>query len=248
MALRRGMYWVVTMIKGIPVVLTIILLAACSGDDSNQPVTKQKVDNPSAANDRVATAKPGSSQSKVSNAAVPDDNPFVKQEDEASSERLDGSENEGQDEDSIADESAGGLALADSESGYMEWQAPTDSPYSNAEINITGPNGEQLKRTFAPGEAIVVDESLADGHYMWESVVTPEIDPSVREQMREVRQAGDFQAEQEMIARLRAQGSLPTEAQAQENRKSGSFSVRNGVATPIPPTYVDIETKQDDPG
>ena len=228
--------------KGTIVLTMIVLLASCSGEDAPELVSHQKVDNPAAANDLEST--PRSTVSEAGNSV--NNNPFVKPADASAGEAIENTAAEYADDDYTSDQPDGGLAFA--ESGYMEWQAPADVAYSKAELVVTGANGERLHRSFVPGEAIVIQDSIPDGHYLWESVVTPEIDPYVKEQMREVRESGNFDAEQALIAKLRAEGSLPTASQAQENRKSGSFSVRDGVATPITPTYVDDEPQRDGQG
>lgn len=118
--------------------------------------------------------------------------------------------------------------------GVLRWGAPSDIRYSNARISISNAQGEAAVRDFKEGEAIELYGDLPDGSYGWKSVVTPSIDEYTREQMREVRESGDFAAEQELKAQLRAQGSIPTEQEARDNVQYGSFIVLNGVVNPAP--------------
>ncbi|MEM7358803.1 MAG: hypothetical protein AAF431_06890 [Pseudomonadota bacterium] len=211
-------------------------------------MTTQNVESPKAANDFVATSvKPEGSGTKMNS----EENPFSG--DNAHNEVADSadsvSDSEDVDDPYIEDEQGDeGVSFRESQDSYLEWDAPSDTYYSAAELTIVGANGQKIQRTFAPGEAIVVQEQLEDGHYQWESVITPEIDPYVREEMAAVRQSGDFEAEQALIERLRSEGSLPTEEEAENNRKSGSFSVQNGVAIPIPPTHSEESPRRDSEG
>ena len=125
---------------------------------------------------------------------------------------------------------------SDIESGYIEWAPPQELDYKQTDIVISGSNGETVRHSFSSGEPLVLQGSLPDGVYNWESVVTPNIDPYVRQEMNQVRLQGDLQAEQQLTRRLRSQGYLQSEAQSNANRQSGTFTVRDGVATP---NYVD---------
>jgi len=116
--------------------------------------------------------------------------------------------------------------------GVIRWQQPQDLAYSNAKITISSLDGETIVRDFSSGESIELYGDLPDGVYGWESVVTPQVSDSVRDEMRAVRSSGDINAERELAARLRAQGSLPTEQEARDNVQSGSFIVLNGVVNP----------------
>ena len=116
--------------------------------------------------------------------------------------------------------------------GIIRWVQPQDLAYSNAQITLFSDSGETLVRDFSAGESIELYGELPDGVYGWESVITPQISESVRSEMREVRASGDFEAERELVAALRAEGSLPTEQEARDNVQSGSFVVLNGVVNP----------------
>ncbi len=124
------------------------------------------------------------------------------------------------------------FAKQQDDSGYITWQAPEEIDYKQADLLISGPNGQTIKRTFTAGEPISLDVPLPDGTYNWESVISPNVDPYVREEMRAVRESGNLEAEQALIARLRSEGALPSEEQSNANRQSGTFVVRDGVARP----------------
>ncbi|GAA6137786.1 hypothetical protein NBRC116583_15330 [Arenicella sp. 4NH20-0111] len=121
---------------------------------------------------------------------------------------------------------------AEQSEGIVKWQAPQDRSYANAKITVSNENGETAVRNFKPGESIELYGQLPDGVYKWKSVITPEIEDSVREQMRAVRNSGDIHAERELAANLRAEGSIPTEREAQDNVQFGSFVVLNGIVNP----------------
>ena len=134
---------------------------------------------------------------------------------------------------SYSDSQADHVTIAPkSESGYVEWSPPKEIDYQQADLVVIAPSGERIKRSFSSGEPIVLDESLPDGVYKWESVVSPKVDPYVREEMQAVRNSGNLESEEALIRRLRNEGSLPTEAQSEANRQSGTFIVRDGVAYP----------------
>lgn len=116
--------------------------------------------------------------------------------------------------------------------GVIRWVQPQNLAYTNAKITISSDSGETIVRDFSSGEAIELYGELPDGVYGWESVITPEVDESVRAEMRAVRSSGDINAERELAARLRDEGSLPTEQQARDNVQSGSFIVLNGIVSP----------------
>lgn len=118
--------------------------------------------------------------------------------------------------------------------GVVRWQAPQNRNYASAKITVSNENGETAVRNFEAGEAIELYGELPDGVYKWKSVITPEVDPSVRAQMRAVRASGDINAERELAADLRAQGSLPTEQEARDNVQFGNFIILNGIVNPTP--------------
>jgi hypothetical protein len=133
----------------------------------------------------------------------------------------------------VYDEASRTLSIDNEPSeGVIRWQQPQDLAYSNAKITISSDSGETIVRDFGSGESIELYGELPDGVYGWESVITPQVSESVRDEMRAVRSSGDFNAERELAARLRAEGSLPTEQEARDNVQSGSFIVLNGVVNP----------------
>lgn len=134
---------------------------------------------------------------------------------------------------------------AEETEGVIRWEAPEGINYSNAQVTISAGSGDRTTRNFSPGEPIELYGDLPDGVYDWETVISPEVDEFTRQEMREVRQSGDFQAEKELIARLRSQGSIPTDEQARKNRQSGSFIVENGV---VRPSLVDAPKSDQDGG
>jgi len=135
--------------------------------------------------------------------------------------------------DDVYDEPAYTLSIdGEPSEGVIRWQQPQDLAYSNAKITISSDSGETIVRDFSGGESIELYGDLPDGVYGWESVITPQVSESVRSEMRAVRSSGDFNAERELAARLRAEGSLPTEQEARDNVQSGSFIVLNGVVNP----------------
>lgn len=134
---------------------------------------------------------------------------------------------------------------AEESAGVIRWDAPEGVNYTDAQVTISAQGGDMATRNFNAGEPIELHGELPDGVYDWETVITPEINEYVRQEMREVRQSGDFQAERELIARLRAEGSIPTEEQARKNRQSGSFVVENGV---VRPSLVDAPNSDRDNG
>ena len=124
------------------------------------------------------------------------------------------------------------VKLLERNEGYIEWQAPSDIAYKQTDIVIVDESGERVNYTFAADEAMVLDSSLPDGLYKWESVVTPEIDPYVMDQMKSARASGDLQAQKNIKQKLHDEGSLPDGFGSKDNRQSGAFVVRDGVVTP----------------
>ena len=130
------------------------------------------------------------------------------------------------------------VALVPLTSNRVEWSSPAERNYERVTVTLVGPDGVLNRREFAPGQSIEWDSGLQDGLYTWESVLAPEVDQHVRERMNEVRSLGNLEAEQALIARLRSEGSLPSEEQGNQNRQSGTFTVTNGV---VRPTLVDAQ-------
>lgn len=231
------------------IILLTVLIGSCSGDDDSGSVKQQETENTIAANGRVSQLD--NSTNKDRSTTQNNDNPFIS----SANKPVEGDSDV---EMAVQDETETGNDLSqektavtfrEASEGYIEWHAPTDISYVNADVVITSSaNGKSMTRSFVQGEAIVVSDQLPDGHYMWESVVTPEIDAYIKQEMHSVRESGNMAEEQALMQRLRNQGSLPTAAQIQENRQSGSFSVKNGIASPILPTHTTDEHGQDGKG
>ena len=212
-------------------ILIGVTLGACSDNSQDEAVSTQKITPESHQNNAAIPANTNSTP-----------NPFATEDKKALGElavnenQLDDSEVNEQDDYQGEQEDeykqADSISFAASDTDEPSWNAPEDVAYAKAEIMISTPNGGLIKQSFGPGEAMVLNQALPDGLYLWESVVTPEIDPYSREEMAQVRASGDFKAERELIERLRAQGSMPTEKQVQQNRQSGGFTVTEGVARP----------------
>ena len=112
--------------------------------------------------------------------------------------------------------------------GQVNFTPSIERSYERINITLASPTGKQIVKSFAPGEPVIVAANLADGSYTWEATTTVEVPPYIREEMRQARESGDFEAEKELISRLRSEGYLPTERQAQANRESGHFRIVNG--------------------
>jgi hypothetical protein len=121
---------------------------------------------------------------------------------------------------------------------------PTEVNYQSMQVSLSGPDGLRVEKNFKPGEATQIDHSLPDGLYKWRAVTQPSVPQWVRDQMRAVRESGDYNAERKLLAELRSQGVLPTEEQARNNVHSGTIRIHNGVMV----TPGDGETRQDNAG
>jgi hypothetical protein len=208
-------------------------LSSCSDDAANVAVEKPEVKN-----DRTLDGLAPADHSEIhshevadqaSNSDTATDN-SEELNDEESSEDIQVENDYGGD---AYDEASRTLSIDEEPSeGVIRWQQPQDLAYSNAKITISSNSGETIVRDFGSGESIELYGDLPDGVYGWESVITPQVSDSVRDEMRAVRSSGDLNAERELAARLRAEGSLPTEQEARDNVQSGSFIVLNGVVNP----------------
>lgn len=217
--------------------LCLTLLLSCSDETADVSVKKPETKTDTQASrtsDGLAPSASSSNhsheatdQSKKSDAASDYSNELNDEELSGGDQREDDYSNDDY------DEPARTLSIDNEPSeGVIRWQQPQDLAYSNAKITISSLDGETIVRDFSSGESIELYGDLPDGVYGWESVVTPQVSDSVRDEMRAVRSSGDINAERELAARLRAQGSLPTEQEARDNVQSGSFIVLNGVVNP----------------
>ena len=224
------------------------LIVSCSGDDRSSRESIQK--SPEKASGSLSGKIHDSNHSTAEKPRfTATESPFEAdpgqaevRDDEAAELREESDSEEYDEYDYVEEQPASTVSLRERSEGYVEWQTPSEVAYSNAEVVVVGPDGKRTQHSFGPGEAMMLDESLPDGLYLWESVITPEVDDATRQQMRSVRESGDQQAQQELLQSLRANGSLPTEAQAKDNRQSGAFVVRDGVASP---TSSKVESKDD---
>lgn len=113
--------------------------------------------------------------------------------------------------------------------GSLSWTPDTEASYEQVDMTIASGQGEQIRRTFAAGEQMMVTDDLPDGSYAWESRATPYVDPAVREEMRAVRMSGNLAEERQLLTRLREQGYLPTEQEIARDSHSGHFTIKDGV-------------------
>lgn len=127
------------------------------------------------------------------------------------------------------------VSLVTNSEGYIQWTPPTEVYYQQAEVTLVSANGERIQQSYTSGEPIIIDDQLPDGVYKWEAVIVPEINPYAREQLAALRQSGDTVREQALLQQFRADGSFPSQQELNNNRQSGSLSIRNGIATPVGP-------------
>ncbi len=228
---RRNSVWTSFVKPSMCVVFAMGLLGACSNEQESQAVSKQKLDNPAVAVDRVANPS-----YEPNNIAT--DNPFVQASDEPVRAAKDNDQIQSDDKQegysiNESDYVSDSVVFRGNDSGYVEWQAPIEIEYVVADVVVITPNGKRLTRSYSAGEPIVLDENLPDGFYSWESVITPEIDRYAREEMTQARESGNLQEQQALMKKLRNQGSMPTQKEARKNRQSGAFIVKGGVAISI---------------
>jgi hypothetical protein len=123
------------------------------------------------------------------------------------------------------------IAQATLNPAFVSWTPRVQ--YAALSLRVALPTGRVLSKQFAPGQPVglnVIDERgkpLPDGSYTYELVVTPQIDPSVKETIAQAREAGD----DTIIEQLQEQGVLPRHAITQ----TGYFSVARGaIVIPVP--------------
>lgn len=219
---------------------SILLLASCSSNEDE--VTKQDSSREKAAQadsalqqltDNTELAQESQSDALLIN---PEEVGALEAEELLNERDVDSQTDENDDayyeDDSYTGSSTIVSLSSDESQGIIRWEAPLGIDYSNATVMISGTSGDTMTRSFSNGEAIELYGDLPDGVYNWETVITPEVSASVKEEMNAVRALGNPQAEKELIAQLREDGSLPTLEQAEENRQSGSFIVLDGIVRP----------------
>ncbi len=111
------------------------------------------------------------------------------------------------------------------DSSIVYWAIGSIGQYEGTVLTVSSPGGAVSHQTFNNGEDPYLEGPLSDGSYKYELLVIPYIDPAVRAEMKEARQAAGGQEADSKVAELRAQGKLPQSRQAQ----SGSFAVQGGV-------------------
>jgi hypothetical protein len=85
-----------------------------------------------------------------------------------------------------------------------------------------------MQQEFAQGQVVALDlgdgqgKPLPDGHYTYEMVVTPLLDPSVKAALA---QEGDEEKRRALIEQLQEQGILPRRPLIQ----GGHFTITNGA-------------------
>lgn len=113
--------------------------------------------------------------------------------------------------------------------GVISFIPQSEGAHQRIDVSVAFPTGKNIVKSFAAGEAVAVDANLADGTYAWEARPAIYVDPTIRAEMQEVRESGDFAAEKKLLKRLRAEGYLPTEQQAAASVQSGYFTINNGI-------------------
>jgi len=95
--------------------------------------------------------------------------------------------------------------------------------YERLVLTVATPGGTVVRREFTAGQAPVFElaKGVADGAYVYELRVAPQIDPEVRKALQAARESGNSSA----IQRLQKSGKLP----AGELVQSGSFTVAGGA-------------------
>ena len=215
------------MIKKALTITLITVLGACSnGDDANRSSSDS-------ATQKSSNTQIDATISSQKNDAVPLDNAQIDEIIAGEEAMIDKLENIIEDEfEELEAEPEVKITLQQGTEGQVEWLTPDEMSQHASEMLIVTPDGERITRKFAAGQSMALNESLPDGLYKWESTVTPELDPYVKEEMRSARESGDLQAQQEMAKKFRAQGVFPSKKELKDNRQSGAFVVRDGIATP----------------
>lgn len=92
-------------------------------------------------------------------------------------------------------------------------------------LTIAYPNGNVERREFQANDAPFISGPLPDGTYTYELSLKPTISPATRKALQAARQAADGQEALSAVARLQAQGKIPSRPQVQ----SGSFTIESGA-------------------
>jgi hypothetical protein len=104
--------------------------------------------------------------------------------------------------------------------------------YASLTLNVALPTGKVITEEFAPGQPVGFDAAnaqggrLPDGQYTYELVVTPELDPGVKQLLAQAEENHD----DTVITDLQDKGLLPRYPLTQ----TGYFTVADGAI--VPPT------------
>ncbi len=108
------------------------------------------------------------------------------------------------------------LASFHSNANSVSWTSQLNDTLS---LTISGPDDFYTSSTITTGSRFSLD-NLADGAYTYQLVLTPTVDSTVKEIMRQARESGDYS----QIKELRRQGVLPNRPTTQ----TGYFMIVNG--------------------
>ena len=212
--------------KALAITLMTMLGACSNGDEATRS-------SANSAPQKSSNTQIGAIISSQQNVAVPIDNAQVDEFIAGEEAMINEIETIIEDEfEELEAESEVKITLQQGTEGQVEWLTPDEMSQHASEMLIVTPDGERITRKFAAGQSMALNESLPDGLYKWESTVTPELDPYVKEEMLSVRESGDLQAQQDLAKKFRAQGAFPSKKELKDNRQSGAFVVRDGIATP----------------
>jgi hypothetical protein len=113
---------------------------------------------------------------------------------------------------------------------FITWHPHVN--YAALTLNVALPTGKVITEEFAPGQPVGLDIMVAqgsgfpDGQYTYELVVTPELDPGVKQLIAQAQENHDDTA----ILDLQDKGLLPRNPLTQ----TGYFTIANGAI--VPPT------------
>jgi hypothetical protein len=108
---------------------------------------------------------------------------------------------------------------------FIAWRPHV--PYAVLTLNVALPTGDVLRREFTPGQPIGLDVAdaqagpLPDGSYTYELLVTPQIDPGVKQALAQARKADDAAGVEE----IRRHSGIPPRPLTQ----TGYFTINQGA-------------------
>ncbi len=122
----------------------------------------------------------------------------------------------------------------DVQSGQLVWsvdgaQYSSNDTLSRIDVSVVGDGGANHQQSFKQGETLSMTQTLADGFYNWEMVTVPSLDPQMKAQLSNARKNMTAAEQEQLMARYRTQGMLPTQAEIEANRQSGYFRIVNGA-------------------